>query len=112
MFFPPLFLFFGDIAQLARAAALQAVGQGFKSPYLHKVSIAGSYWSKFRFRRNRYLTITREGNEDAVVFETLQCSRKLKKDMKLLYFSEKRKKEGTIIWSSEEIGLWWMPMEL
>ena len=25
----------GDIAQLARAAALQAVGQGFKSPYLH-----------------------------------------------------------------------------
>ncbi|CEM62922.1 hypothetical protein TPHV1_500031 [Treponema phagedenis] len=26
----------GDIAQLARAAALQAVGQGFKSPYLHK----------------------------------------------------------------------------
>ena len=47
------------------------------------------------------MTITREGNEDAVVFETLQCSRKLKKDMKLLYFSEKRKKEGTIIWSSE-----------
>ena len=25
----------GDIAQLARAAALQAVGQGFESPYLH-----------------------------------------------------------------------------
>jgi hypothetical protein len=24
----------GDIAQLARAAALQAVGQGFESPYL------------------------------------------------------------------------------
>jgi hypothetical protein len=26
----------GDIAQLARAAALQAVGQGFESPYLQK----------------------------------------------------------------------------
>ena len=26
---------YGDIAQLARAAALQAVGQGFESPYLH-----------------------------------------------------------------------------
>ena len=25
---------YGDIAQLARAAALQAVGQGFESPYL------------------------------------------------------------------------------
>ncbi len=28
----------GDIAQLARAAALQAVGQGFESPYLHVVA--------------------------------------------------------------------------
>ena len=27
----------GDIAQLARAPALQAGCQGFKSPYLHKV---------------------------------------------------------------------------
>ena len=26
----------GDIAQLARASALQAEGQGFESPYLHK----------------------------------------------------------------------------
>ena len=25
----------GGIAQLARAVALQAIGQGFKSPYLH-----------------------------------------------------------------------------
>ena len=25
----------GDIAQLARASALQAEGQGFESPYLH-----------------------------------------------------------------------------
>ena len=28
--------FFGDIAQLARASALQAEGQGFEPPYLHK----------------------------------------------------------------------------
>lgn len=27
----------GDIAQLARATALQAVGLGFESPYLHEV---------------------------------------------------------------------------
>ena len=36
----PSFLFgeflAGDIAQLARAAALQAVGRGFKSHYLHE----------------------------------------------------------------------------
>ena len=32
--FYSFFYDFGDIAQLARAAALQAVGQGFKSPYL------------------------------------------------------------------------------
>lgn len=30
----------GDIAQLARAAALQAVGQGFESPYLQRDSNA------------------------------------------------------------------------
>ena len=28
----------GDLAQLARASALQAEGQGFKSPNLHRVS--------------------------------------------------------------------------
>ena len=27
----------GDLAQLARASALQAEGQGFKSPNLHKI---------------------------------------------------------------------------
>ena len=31
----------GDIAQLARAAALQAVGQGFESPYLQKKVLNG-----------------------------------------------------------------------
>ena len=34
--FPPFYLYDGDIAQLARASALQAEGQGFESPYLHK----------------------------------------------------------------------------
>ena len=44
--FFPFFIFFmetrslpvkaGDIAQLARASALQAEGQGFESPYLQK----------------------------------------------------------------------------
>ena len=29
----------GDIAQMARAAALQAVGQGFESPYLQKCTV-------------------------------------------------------------------------
>ena len=33
--FLPFIYMDGDIAQLARAAALQAVGQGFESPYLH-----------------------------------------------------------------------------
>ena len=33
--FPPFYLYDGDIAQLARASALQAEGQGFKSPNLH-----------------------------------------------------------------------------
>ena len=28
---------FGELAQLARASALQAEGQGFKSPILHKL---------------------------------------------------------------------------
>ena len=32
--FPPFYLYDGDIAQLARASALQAEGQGFESPYL------------------------------------------------------------------------------
>ncbi len=31
-----IFLYIGDIAQLARASALQAEGQGFEPPYLHK----------------------------------------------------------------------------
>ena len=30
----------GDIAQLARAAALQAVGQEFKPPQLHQIETA------------------------------------------------------------------------
>ena len=30
---------FGGIAQLARAVALQAIGQGFESPYLHKTRV-------------------------------------------------------------------------
>ncbi len=34
--FPCLSIDRGDIAQLARAAALQAVGQGFESPYLQR----------------------------------------------------------------------------
>ena len=38
LFFPVLLFLYrpGDIAQLARAVALQAIGQGFESPYLHK----------------------------------------------------------------------------
>ena len=37
LFFPVLLFLYrpGDIAQLARAVALQAIGQGFESPYLH-----------------------------------------------------------------------------
>jgi hypothetical protein len=31
----PFFIFIGGIAQLARAVALQAIGLGFESPYLH-----------------------------------------------------------------------------
>ena len=34
----------GDIAQMARAAALQAVGQGFESPYLHNLKRFGKWW--------------------------------------------------------------------
>ena len=34
--FLPFIYMDGDIAQLARAVALQAIGQGFESPYLHK----------------------------------------------------------------------------
>ena len=37
-----IFIFYyqanGDLAQLARASALQAEGQGFKSPNLHKMA--------------------------------------------------------------------------
>ena len=37
-FFIPVRETNGDIAQLARAAALQAVGRGFESPYLHEAA--------------------------------------------------------------------------
>ncbi len=51
----------GDIAQLARAAALQAVGQGFESPYLHSKHL-GKPGAKRRF-----LT-TQLGKEDEISF--------------------------------------------
>ena len=34
-----IYVLAGDIAQLARASALQAEGQGFKSPYLQEEEI-------------------------------------------------------------------------
>ena len=44
----------GDIAQLARAPALQAGGQGFDSLYLHHANIKHSYnmkvFEKFEIR--------------------------------------------------------------
>ena len=37
-FHTPLFSFgYGELAQLARASALQAEGQGFEPPILHKI---------------------------------------------------------------------------
>ena len=47
LFFNVLILYiemsYGDIAQLARAPALQAGGQGFDSLYLHHANIKHSY---------------------------------------------------------------------
>ncbi|VBB40695.1 hypothetical protein TRIP_E330002 [uncultured Spirochaetota bacterium] len=48
----------GDIAQLARAAALQAVGRGFESLYLHEAARRGLKWSARRF-----FYIPREGKQ-------------------------------------------------
>ena len=65
-----LFLFFiysqyGDIAQLARASALQAEGQGFESPYLHKNTKANVFFRRKSFIKkvsnSRIFDRTREG---------------------------------------------------
>ena len=58
LFFNVLILYiemsYGDIAQLARAPALQAGGQGFDSLYLHHANIKHSYnmkmFEKFEIR--------------------------------------------------------------
>ena len=53
-FFPPFYLYDGDIAQLARASALQAEGQGFESPYLHKPqSVTGKTAEDLDIRKGR-----------------------------------------------------------
>ena len=81
----------GDIAQLARAAALQAVGQGFESPYLQ---------DSF----DDFLKLLGKGREVYVIIE-IACI-KIKLDTSFIMKIE----EGTIIWSSEIKGLWWMPI--
>ena len=43
-FYPILGYKAGDIAQLARAAALQAVGGGVESHYIHKLGVS-SMWN-------------------------------------------------------------------
>jgi len=43
----------GDIAQLARAMALQAIGRGFESHYLHKVPGRGNGLERFFFDNHR-----------------------------------------------------------
>ena len=43
--------YFGGIAQLVRAVALQAIGQGFESPYLQHGGCKGSSWCRLRSLR-------------------------------------------------------------
>ena len=55
-----IFIFYyqvnGDLAQLARASALQAEGQGFKSPNLHKSTFSDE-------ECKRYLKLQEKENE-------------------------------------------------
>ena len=57
-------LFFGGIAQLARASALHAEGRGFKSLYLHKrekrkvIIISAAVSSNWSERRRREPEVT------------------------------------------------------
>ena len=54
LFYPFIFIWTGELAQLARASALQAEGQGFKSPILQNAETdevcfgIGFYESKAR----------------------------------------------------------------
>ncbi len=41
-------LVFGDVAQLARAPALQAGGQEFDSPYLHHTDFMSVFYSTLK----------------------------------------------------------------
>ena len=54
----------GDIAQLARAAALQAVGQGFESPYLQYKRVSTCCWQRLDGPLESSLTYTRDGERD------------------------------------------------
>ena len=55
----------GDIAQLARASALQAEGQGFESPYLQEYRIATAVLYKRFLKENHSMIfdIMREGSK-------------------------------------------------
>ena len=76
---------YGDIAQLARAVALQAIGQGFESPYL-----------QFCF-----FEINREGKRRCVICEN--------NTLKFKYTSFRRTKRRDNNMVKRIIGLWWMP---
>ena len=51
----------GDIAQLARAPALQAGGPGFESLYLHQRKFLNIFFRKFSLAKSRIWAISSAG---------------------------------------------------